>query len=59
MVFYIGQIASGCVAKLVNNMLALVNSIAVFEGMLLGTKAGVEPYILYDIYRRAAAPGVR
>jgi 3-hydroxyisobutyrate dehydrogenase-like beta-hydroxyacid dehydrogenase len=53
-IFHVGAIGSGCVAKLVNNMLAFVNSVAAFEGMLLGTKAGVEPQMLHDIVQASS-----
>lgn len=41
-------------AKLVNNMLAFVNSVAAFEGMLLGTKAGVDPQVLHDVIQASS-----
>jgi len=53
-VYHVGHIGSGCVAKLVNNMLAFVNSVAAFEGMLLGTKAGVDPQMLHDIIQTSS-----
>lgn len=53
-VFHVGAIGSGCVAKLVNNMLAFVNSVAAFEGMLLGVKAGMEPQMLHDIIQASS-----
>jgi 3-hydroxyisobutyrate dehydrogenase-like beta-hydroxyacid dehydrogenase len=53
-IYHVGDIGSGCIAKLVNNMLAFVNSVAAFEGMLLGTKAGVHPQILHDIIQNSS-----
>jgi 3-hydroxyisobutyrate dehydrogenase len=53
-IFHVGSIGSGCVAKLVNNMLAFVNSVAAYEGMLLGTKAGVDPQILHTIIQASS-----
>ncbi|MGE3541679.1 MAG: NAD(P)-dependent oxidoreductase [Candidatus Tectimicrobiota bacterium] len=53
-VFHVGEIGSGCVAKLVNNMLAFVNAVAAYEGMLLGVKAGVEPQMIYDIVQNSS-----
>ena len=35
-------------------MLAFVNSMAAFEGMLLGVKAGVDPQILHDIVQSSS-----
>jgi 3-hydroxyisobutyrate dehydrogenase len=53
-IFHVGPIGSGCVAKLVNNMLAFVNTAAACEGMLLGTKAGVNPQTLHDIVQASS-----
>lgn len=53
-IFHVGESGSGCVAKLVNNMLALANSVAAYEGMLLGTKAGVDPQMLHDIIQASS-----
>jgi 3-hydroxyisobutyrate dehydrogenase-like beta-hydroxyacid dehydrogenase len=53
-IFHVGAIGSGCVAKLVNNMLAFVNSVAAYEGMLLGTRAGVDPQMLHDIIQTSS-----
>ncbi len=53
-VFHVGDIGSGCVAKLVNNMLAFINTAAASEGMALGTKAGVDPHKLYDIVQASS-----
>lgn len=53
-IYHVGDIGSGCVAKLVNNMLAFVNAVAAYEGMLLGVKAGVEPHMIYDIVQNSS-----
>ncbi len=53
-VFHVGAIGSGCVVKLVNNMLAFVNATAAYEGMLLGVKAGVDPQMIYDIVQASS-----
>jgi 3-hydroxyisobutyrate dehydrogenase len=53
-IFHVGTIGSGCVAKLVNNMLAFINSVAAFEGMLLGVRAGVDPQMLHDIIQTSS-----
>ena len=53
-IYHVGAIGSGCVAKLVNNMLAFVNTVAACEGMLLGVKAGVEPQMLHDIIQTSS-----
>lgn len=53
-VFHVGAIGSGCVAKLVNNMVAFINMVAAGEGMVLGAKAGVDPQKLYDIIQSSS-----
>jgi 3-hydroxyisobutyrate dehydrogenase len=53
-IFHVGNIGTGCVAKLVNNMLAFANTVAACEGMLLGAKAGVDPQLLYDIIQASS-----
>ena len=50
-VFYLGGPGNGNVAKLVNNMLSFVNRAASFEGLIMGTKAGVDPQLLLDCIR--------
>jgi 3-hydroxyisobutyrate dehydrogenase-like beta-hydroxyacid dehydrogenase len=52
-VFRVGDCGSGSVVKLVNTMLALVNA-AVYEGMLLGVKAGVDLQMIYDIVQASS-----
>lgn len=47
--FYLGDIGNGCVAKLVNNMLFFANTVAAAEGMILGTKAGIDPRKLAEV----------
>jgi len=53
-VFRVGDSGSGCVVKLVNNMLAFVNATAAYEGMLLGVKAGVDPQMIHDIVQASS-----
>ena len=53
-IFHVGDIGSGCVAKLVNNMIAFINTMAAGEGMLLGAKAGVDPQKLYEIVQASS-----
>jgi len=53
-VFHVGDSGSGCVVKLVNNMLAFVNATAAYEGMLLGVKAGVDPQMIYNIVQASS-----
>ena len=53
-IFHVGNIGAGCVAKLVNNMLAFANTVTACEGMLLGTRAGVDPQLLHDIIQASS-----
>ncbi len=53
-IFHVGEIGNGSVAKLVNNMLAFVNAVTAYEGVLLGVKAGVDPQILHDIVQASS-----
>jgi 3-hydroxyisobutyrate dehydrogenase-like beta-hydroxyacid dehydrogenase len=53
-VFHVGDMGSGCVAKLVNNMLAFINTVAASKGITLGTKAGVDPHTSFTILCRLA-----
>ncbi len=45
-VIYVGEIASGCTAKLVTQYMGYSNFIAGVEGMLIGAKAGLDMDIL-------------
>ena len=42
-VIHMGGLGSGTVAKLVNNMLSFCNMAALSEGMMMGTKYGLDP----------------
>lgn len=44
---YAGGIGSGEVVKLVNNLVLSINVCALAEGLVLGTKAGVKPEVLF------------
>ncbi len=47
--YHMGDIGAGCIAKLVNNMIAFVNFSALSEGMMMGVKAGVDPQKLLNV----------
>ncbi len=53
-VFHVGEVGSGNVAKLVNNMLAFSSMMANAEALVLGTKAGVDPNVLWKIVRTSS-----
>jgi 3-hydroxyisobutyrate dehydrogenase len=44
-----GDIGAGKVVKIVNNMMSMANILVACEAFALGTKAGVEPAVLFDI----------
>ncbi|MFQ5879718.1 MAG: NAD(P)-dependent oxidoreductase [Dehalococcoidia bacterium] len=50
-VFHMGELGSGYIAKLINNMLSLTNTLAALEAMVLGAKAGLEPRKLWEAVR--------
>jgi 2-hydroxy-3-oxopropionate reductase len=47
-IYYVGDIGSGEVVKLVNNLMVAVTTCALAEAMVLGVKAGVQPDILFE-----------
>jgi 3-hydroxyisobutyrate dehydrogenase len=51
-VLYAGPLGSGCICKLVHQMIGSSVSQAIAEGLSLGVKAGVEPRILWECVRR-------
>ncbi|MDA8219874.1 MAG: NAD(P)-dependent oxidoreductase, partial [Dehalococcoidales bacterium] len=48
-IYHMGEVGTGAVTKLVNNMLGAINLMGVAEGMVLGTKAGIDPALLQDV----------
>lgn len=46
---HVGPTGAGTVAKLVNQLLVGIHSIAAAEGMLLGAKAGADPELLFEL----------
>ncbi len=53
-VFYVGAVGAGNVVKLVNNMLAFINMMGAAEAIVLGTKAGVDPNVLWQAVRASS-----
>lgn len=53
-VFYAGAIGAGNVVKLVNNMLAFINMMGAAEAVVLGTKAGVDPNVLWQAVKASS-----
>jgi len=50
-VYHVGDVGSGNAVKLVNNLMSLVSVLALSEGMVLGTKAGVDPETLHRVIK--------
>jgi 3-hydroxyisobutyrate dehydrogenase len=48
-VFHVGGLGNGLAMKLLNNMLLQVNTVAVAEAMVLGTKAGLDPRQIQEV----------
>ena len=53
-VFLVGPIGSGSIAKLVNNMTAFSNLAVASEGLMLATRAGVNPQVMADVLKTAS-----
>ncbi len=48
-IFYIGTHGLGNTMKLVNNMLTATNTACFIEGLVMGTKAGIQPSVLFEV----------
>jgi 3-hydroxyisobutyrate dehydrogenase len=48
-IIHVGGVGAGHVAKLVNNMMTIVNAITAMEAMVVGVKAGVDPEKLIEV----------
>ena len=51
---YMGAVGSGCIAKLVHNMISILSRELIAEGFTLGVKAGVKPEKLLEAIRGAS-----
>lgn len=47
--YLLGPVGAGAVAKLCNNLLVGIHSAALAEAFVLGTKAGIDPQVLFEI----------
>lgn len=47
-IYHVGEIGSGEVVKIVNNLMVAVTTCALAEAMVLGVKSGVNPDILFE-----------
>jgi len=48
-IFYIGPHGSGNTMKLVNNLISITNTACFIEGLVVGTKAGINPATLFEV----------
>ncbi len=53
-VSHLGGLGSGCIAKIVNNMIAFCNMAAGAEGLMLGAVAGIDPEALNEVIRNSS-----
>ena len=53
-VLHVGNIGAGCVCKITHNAASFIRSMGLMECLTLGVKAGVEPDVLLDAYKRSA-----
>jgi len=54
-IFHLGGIGSGVSAKLCNNVITGTLHVLIAEAMVLGTKLGLEPTLLYEVLRSSSA----
>ncbi|HEY94756.1 MAG TPA: NAD(P)-dependent oxidoreductase [Dehalococcoidia bacterium] len=48
-IYHVGDMGSGTVAKLVNNVISITSNAIMAEAFVLGVKAGVDPQMLYEV----------
>ena len=54
-IYHIGPTGTGAVVKLVNNMMSAINAIGAVEGLVLGTKFGIDPEVLVEVCGNSSA----
>jgi len=54
-IVYVGKTGSGQITKLVNQIIVALNLAAIAEGFALGTKAGVDPKLIYEAIKGGLA----
>ena len=47
-IYHVGEIGTGEVCKIVNNVMVAITTVALAEAMVLGVKAGVHPDVLFE-----------
>jgi 3-hydroxyisobutyrate dehydrogenase-like beta-hydroxyacid dehydrogenase len=50
----VGPTGAGATIKLINQMMNLINALGAVEGLILATKAGIDPALAYEILRTSS-----
>ena len=53
-VVHVGPLGAGETVKLVNNLIAAINMVAVAEGFNIGVRAGLDPRIMYEVISKSS-----
>jgi len=53
-IYHIGPVGSGAVVKIINNMMSAINALGVTEGLVLGTKFGIDPAVVYEVVNNSS-----
>ena len=54
-IFHTGEVGSGNVVKLTNNMISLGSSVLIQEALAVGVKAGMDPMKLFEMWNVSSA----
>ena len=53
-IYHLGPVGSGNTLKAINNMMSSVNAIAMYEGLVVGLKAGLDLKTVSDIIKQSS-----
>jgi 3-hydroxyisobutyrate dehydrogenase-like beta-hydroxyacid dehydrogenase len=53
-IHHVGPTGAGATIKLINQMMNIVNALGAMEGLILATKAGIEPGLAHEILRTSS-----
>jgi 3-hydroxyisobutyrate dehydrogenase len=48
-IYHLGPVGSGAVVKIVNQMMGAINNLGMNEAMIVGTKFGLDPALVYEV----------
>ncbi|MBI2867110.1 MAG: NAD(P)-dependent oxidoreductase [Chloroflexi bacterium] len=54
-VYHCGPVGSGTAVKLANNMMVAIHYCGMVEGLVMATKAGVDPKLAYEIFKNSSS----